>query len=152
MWRLIWVATGLYNERQPSRQLWPRWWWCRDFFGRPYFVRSSLCHGMSSVCCLSSVVVCDVLYCGFYDRQAADVCTYQGVFGDSRLNGTMQNVVGPTLVVMGTKFGLKSAITRLVLQIDRIFLHLVPGDFFWALTPLSVCILALPNQCATAFA
>ena len=31
---------------------------------------------------------------------------YQGVFGDGRFNGTMQNVVGPTLVVMATTFGL----------------------------------------------
>ena len=28
-----------------------------------------------------SSVVCDVLYCGLYDRQTADVCTYQGIFG-----------------------------------------------------------------------
>jgi len=34
------------------------------------------------------------------------VCTYQGVFGDGRFNGTMQNVVGPTLVAMATKVGL----------------------------------------------
>ena len=30
---------------------------------------------------------------------------YQGVFGDSRFNETMQNVVGPTLVAMGMTFG-----------------------------------------------
>jgi len=29
-----------------------------------------------------------------------------GVFGDGRFNGTMQNVVGLTLVAMATKFGL----------------------------------------------
>jgi len=34
------------------------------------------------VVCLSSVVVvCDVLYCGLYDRQTADVCTCRGIFG-----------------------------------------------------------------------
>jgi len=44
--------------------------------------------------CLLSSVVCDVLYCGLYDRQTADVCTYQGVFGDGRFNGIMQNVAG----------------------------------------------------------
>ena len=30
----------------------------------------------------------------------------KGFFGDGRFNGTMQNVVGPTLVAMATKFGL----------------------------------------------
>jgi len=30
----------------------------------------------------------------------------RGFFGDGRFNGTMQNVVGPTLVGMATKFGL----------------------------------------------
>jgi len=34
------------------------------------------------------------------------VWAYQGVFGDGRFNGTMQNVVGPTLVAMVMKFGL----------------------------------------------
>jgi len=29
-----------------------------------------------------------------------------GVFGDGLFNGTVQNVVGPTLVAMATKFGL----------------------------------------------
>jgi len=77
---------------------------------------------------MSSVVVCDVLYCGLYDRQTADVCIYQGVFGDGRFLGTMQNVVGPTHVAMARKFELKSAITRLVWQIDRRCLHL-PKDF-----------------------
>jgi len=43
-----------------------------SIFGRPSFVTAYR---------LSSVVVCDVLYCGLYDRQAADVCTYQGIFG-----------------------------------------------------------------------
>ena len=33
-----------------------------------------------------------------------------GVFGDGRFNGTIQNVVGPTLVVMATKFGLGAEI------------------------------------------
>jgi len=72
--------------------------------------------------------LCDVLYCGLYDRQTADVWTYQGVFGDGRFNGTMQNGVGPTLVAMATKFGLKSPISRLVWQTDRRCLHL-PVDF-----------------------
>ena len=34
----------------------------------------------------------------------------RGVFGDGRFNGTMQNVVGPTLVAMATKFGLGTEI------------------------------------------
>ena len=42
-----------------------------------------------------------------------------GGFRDGRFNGTMQNVVGPTLVAMATKFGLKSPITRIVRQIGR---------------------------------
>jgi len=32
------------------------------------------------------------------------------VFGDGRFNGTMQNVFGPTLVDMATKFGLGAEI------------------------------------------
>ena len=32
------------------------------------------------------------------------------VFGDGRFNGTIQNVVGPTLVAMTTKFGLGAEI------------------------------------------
>ena len=36
----------------------------RNIIGRPYFVRSCLCHSMSSVVCRLSSVVCDVLYCG----------------------------------------------------------------------------------------
>jgi len=40
----------------------------------------------------------------------------------------MQNVVGPTLVAMATKFGLKSPIARLVWHIDCRCLHL-PGVF-----------------------
>jgi len=35
---------------------------------------------------------------------------YQGVFGDGRFNGTMQNVVGPTLVARRTKFALGAEI------------------------------------------
>jgi len=35
---------------------------------------------------------------------------YKGVFGDGRFNGTMQNVVEPTLVAMATKFGLGAEI------------------------------------------
>ena len=35
-----------------------------------------------------------------------DVWAYQGVFGDGRFNGTMQNVMGLTLVAMATKFRL----------------------------------------------
>jgi len=35
---------------------------------------------------------------------------YQGVFRDGRFNGTVQNVVGPTLVAMATKFGLGAEI------------------------------------------
>ena len=35
---------------------------------------------------------------------------YQGVLEDGRFNGTMQNVVGPTLVAMATKFGLGAEI------------------------------------------
>jgi len=42
--------------------------------------------------------------------QTKDVSAYQGVFGDGRFYGTMQNVVGPTLVVMATKFGLGTEI------------------------------------------
>jgi len=34
----------------------------------------------------------------------------QGVFGDGRFNGTMRNVVGPTLVAMAMKFGLRTEI------------------------------------------
>jgi len=45
---------------------------------------------------------------GLYDRQTGDVWAYQGVFGDGLFNGTIQNVVGPTLVAMATKFGLGS--------------------------------------------
>ena len=36
-----------------------------------------------------------------------------GGFGDGRLNGTMPNVVGPTLVAMATTFGLGAEIYRL---------------------------------------
>jgi len=44
-------------------------------------------------------------------RYTRDVCTYQGVFGDGRFNGTIQNVVGPTLLVaMATKLGLGAEI------------------------------------------
>jgi len=35
---------------------------------------------------------------------------YQGVFGDGRFNGTIQNVVGPTLVAVATKFWLGAEI------------------------------------------
>jgi len=35
---------------------------------------------------------------------------YQGVFGDGRFNGTMQNVVMPILVAMATEFGLGAEI------------------------------------------
>ena len=48
-----------------------------------------------------------------YGTYTADVCTCQGVFGDGRFNGTMQNVVGPTLVAMATKFGLGAESSRL---------------------------------------
>jgi len=34
----------------------------------------------------------------------------KGVFGDGRFNGTMQNVVEPTLVAMAMKFGLAAEI------------------------------------------
>ena len=47
----------------------------------------------------------------------------RGFFEDGRFNGTMQNVVGPTLVAMATKFGLKSPITRFIRHIDRRCLH-----------------------------
>jgi len=46
---------------------------------------------------------------GLYGRQTGDVWAYE-VFGDGRFNGTMQNVVGPTLVAMTTKFGLGAEI------------------------------------------
>ena len=39
-----------------------------------------------------------------------DVFTYYGVFGDGRFNGTMQNVVEPTLVAMAMTFGLGAEI------------------------------------------
>ena len=97
-------------------------------FGRPYSVAPLAQH---VVCRLSSCLssVCDFLYCGLYERQTADVCTYQGVFGDGRFNGNMQNVVGPTLVAMAMKFGLKSAISRLVWHIDRRRLRLPTRGF-----------------------
>ena len=44
------------------------------------------------------------------------------------MNGTIENVVGSTLVAMATKFGLKSTITRLVRQIGRRCFGLL-GDF-----------------------
>jgi len=34
----------------------------------------------------------------------------QGLFGDGQFSGTMQNVVGPTLVAITTKFGLGAEI------------------------------------------
>jgi len=34
----------------------------------------------------------------------------RGVFRDGRFNGTMRNIVGPTLVAMATKFGLGAKI------------------------------------------
>ena len=37
-------------------------------------------------------------------------CTKQGVIGDGRFNGTMQNVVGPTLIAIATKFELGAEI------------------------------------------
>jgi len=36
--------------------------------------------------------------------------TTQGIFGDGRFNGTMQNVVGPTFVAMAMKFGIGAEI------------------------------------------
>jgi len=42
-----------------------------------------------------------------------EMFAYQGVFGDGRFNGTMQNVVGPTLVAMATKFALGAETNRL---------------------------------------
>jgi len=39
-----------------------------------------------------------------------DMSAYHGVFGDGRFNGTMQNVVGPTLVAMAMKFALGAKI------------------------------------------
>jgi len=35
---------------------------------------------------------------------------FQGVFGDGQFSGTVQNVVGPTLVAMATKYGLGAEI------------------------------------------
>jgi len=59
----------------------------------------------------------------------------RGFSGDGRFNGIMQNVVGPTLVAVATKFGLKSPISRLAWQIDRRCLHL-PGVFRgWPMDP-----------------
>jgi len=58
-------------------------------------------------------------------------CTKQEVFRDGQFIETMQNVMGPTLVAMATKFGLfctKSPISRLVWQIDWRCLHL-PGFY-----------------------
>jgi len=43
-------------------------------------------------------------------KTTGDVWVYQGVFGDGRFNGTMQNVVGQTLVATATKFGLGAEI------------------------------------------
>jgi len=37
-------------------------------------------------------------------------CTKQGGLGSGRFNGTMQNVVGPTVVAMATTFGLGAEI------------------------------------------
>ena len=45
-----------------------------------------------------------------YDRYTGDVWAYYGVFGDGRFNGTMQNVVGPTLVAMAMTLGLGAEI------------------------------------------
>jgi len=57
---------------------WQRLWSPAAFwptvFGRAF---GTACR-LSSVVCLS---VCNVLYCGLYARQTADVCTYQGIFG-----------------------------------------------------------------------
>jgi len=39
--------------------------------------------------------------------------TKQGVLGSGRFNGTIQNVAGPTLVVIATKFRLDAEIHRL---------------------------------------
>jgi len=38
---------------------------------------------------------------------------YNGVFGDGRFNGTMQNLVRPTLVAMATTFELGAEFNRL---------------------------------------
>jgi len=50
------------------------------------------------------------IYLGLYGRYNGDVWAYYGVFGNCRFNGTMQNIVGPTLVAMATKFGLGAEI------------------------------------------
>jgi len=42
--------------------------------------------------------------------KTGDAWAYQGVFGDGRFNGIMQNVVGPTLVAMATTFRLGAEI------------------------------------------
>jgi len=49
----------------------------------------------------------DNLYCVGGDVKP---CSINQSIGDGRFSGTMQNVVGPTLVAMATKFGLGAEI------------------------------------------
>jgi len=60
-----------------------------------------------------------------------------GVFGDGRFNGTMQNVVGPTIVAMAMKFGLGAEIwspTGLSISTPRL------GVYYFSSFTLSVCL------------
>ena len=54
------------------------------------------------------------LQLGLYKRYQRDVCVQHGVFGVGLLNDARQILLRPTPVAMATKFGTKSAITRLI--------------------------------------
>jgi len=62
-----------------------------------------------------------------YKRYLRDVCVQQGVFGVGLLNDDRQILPRPTHVAIATKFGTKSAITRLVQEISLRGLRLTGG-------------------------
>jgi len=81
----------------------------------------------------------------------------RGVFGDGRFNGTMQNVVGPTLIAMATKLwlgaeiqtptGLSCLIPTRVLDIKKIFIFLVLSHSSWSCNNSSwVCTITLDQR------
>ena len=55
---------------------------------------------------------------GLCKRYPWDLCVKQGVIGDGLLNDARKILPRPTLVAMETKFGTKSALTRLVQEIS----------------------------------
>ena len=73
------------------------------------------------------------LYLGLYQRSPRDLCVQQGVFRVGLSNDARQILLRPTPVAMATKFGTKSAITRLMLQISARSLRTTGGFRSWAI-------------------